>query len=58
MKFFRKIRKSKVNENTIFEMKDPSLNTTKIKTLTQQDSNTNSNNPSRYKIKPNTKIKI
>ena len=39
-------------------MKDPNLNTTKIKTLTQQDSNTKSNNPSRSKIKPNTKIKI
>ena len=58
MKFFRKIRKSKVNKNTIFEMKDPNLNTTKIKTLTQQDSNTKSNNLSRSKIKPNTKTKI
>ena len=39
-------------------MKEPNLNTTKIKILTQQDSTSKSNNPSRSKIKPNTKIKI
>ena len=39
-------------------MKDPNLNTTKIKILTQQDSNTKSSKPSRSKIKPNTKLKI
>ena len=36
-------------------MKEPNLNTTKIKILTQQDSNTKSSNPSRSKIQPNTK---